>query len=167
MKARSNQVLYKSVVEHITCTLYLWCSVWLLPLTNMFMAGEIYNAIFHQKCENESRWRFIHRSASLFVIVISLFVAVGRGALLGDLCVVHLEGGDVLSGLAELALLHAFAHVPDNMHRWSLQGGPSGRGTLFVDITIKVLLHYKPLILKLNSYLNVNKSLSSTRWTTL
>ena len=45
------------------------------------------------------------------------------------------------------------------------QGGPTGRGTLFVDIKLKAPLQYKLLILK--SYFNVNKSLSSTRWTTL
>ena len=31
----------------------------------------------------------------------------------GDLLVVLLQGGEVLAGLGELALLHALAHVPD------------------------------------------------------
>ena len=44
-----------------------------------------------------------------------------------------------------------------------LQGGPSGRGTQFADIKIK----YELLIVKLNSYLNVNTSLTPTRWTTM
>ena len=46
-----------------------------------------------------------------------------------------------------------------------VHGGPSGRGTLFVDIKLKVPPQYKLILL--NSYFNVNKSLSSTRWTTL
>jgi len=37
----------------------------------------------------------------------------------------------------------------------------------FVDIKLKVPPMYKLLILKRNYYFNVNKSLSSTRWTTL
>ena len=37
----------------------------------------------------------------------------------------------------------------------------------FVDIKFKVLQLYKLLILKRNSYCNVNKRLSFTRWTTL
>ena len=45
-----------------------------------------------------------------------------------------------------------------------LHGGPSGLGMQFVDIKLKVLLEYKLLILKHNSYSNVNKRLSVTRW---
>ena len=48
-----------------------------------------------------------------------------------------------------------------------MQGGPSGRRTLFAVIKLKVPPQYKLLILKCNSYFNVIKSLSSTRWTTL
>ena len=44
----------------------------------------------------------------------------------------------------------------------SLQGGPSGRGTQFIDIKLKVVPQ-----LKRNSFCNVNKSFSSTRCTTL
>ena len=47
------------------------------------------------------------------------------------------------------------------------KGVPSGCGTLFVDVKLKVLPLYKFLILKRNSYCNVNKRVSSTRWTTL
>ena len=43
----------------------------------------------------------------------------------------------------------------------------TGRGIQFDDIKLKVPSEYKRLILKRNSYLNVNKSLSSTRWATL
>ena len=50
---------------------------------------------------------------------------------------------------------------------FALQGGPSGRGTMFVDIKFKVPPQYELLILKHNSYCNVNERLSSTRWTTL
>ena len=48
-----------------------------------------------------------------------------------------------------------------------VQGGPSGRGMQSVDIKLKVPLEYKLLIRKCNSYLNVNKRLSVTRWATL
>ena len=51
-----------------------------------------------------------------------------------------------------------------------IQGGPSGRGTLLVDINLKVPPQYELRILnkaELNSYFNVNKSCSSTIWTTL
>ena len=44
-----------------------------------------------------------------------------------------------------------------------LQGGPSGRGTMLVNINLKVLL----LTLKRNSYFNVNKRLPLNRCTTL
>ena len=37
----------------------------------------------------------------------------------------------------------------------------------FPGVRLKVLPHFKLLILKGNSYFNVHKSLSSTRWTTL
>ena len=36
--------------------------------------------------------------------------------------------------------------------RRTIQCGPSGRGTLFVDIKFKVLPQYKLIILKRNSY---------------
>ena len=45
-----------------------------------------------------------------------------------------------------------------------VQGGPSGCRTLFVDIKLKVLPLYELLMLKSNSYFNVNKRLSATRW---
>ena len=48
-----------------------------------------------------------------------------------------------------------------------VQGGPSGRGTLFVEIKFKVLSQYKLLRLKCNCQFEVNIRLSSTRWTTL
>ena len=48
-----------------------------------------------------------------------------------------------------------------------LQSGLSGRGALFVDIKLKVPPQPKLLRLKCCSYCNVNKRLSSTRWTTL
>ena len=48
-----------------------------------------------------------------------------------------------------------------------IQGGPSGRGILFVDIKLKVPPRYKFQILKCNSFLKVNKKLSSTRCATL
>ena len=48
-----------------------------------------------------------------------------------------------------------------------LQGGPSSHGIQFVDMKLKVLLQYTILILKRNSYFNVNKRLSSTRLATL
>ena len=48
-----------------------------------------------------------------------------------------------------------------------VQGGPSVRGRLFVDIKLKVPSQYELLMLKCNSYFNVNKRLTSTRWTTL
>ena len=48
-----------------------------------------------------------------------------------------------------------------------LQGSPSGRGILFVDMKLKVPPQYKLLILKRNSFFKVNKKLSSTRWATL
>ena len=38
-----------------------------------------------------------------------------------------------------------------------LQSGPSGRGTLFVDIKLEALPEYKFLILKSSSYFNVGK----------
>ena len=38
-----------------------------------------------------------------------------------------------------------------------VQGGPSGCRTLFVDIKLKVLPLYELLMLKSNSYYNVNK----------
>ena len=49
----------------------------------------------------------------------------------------------------------------------TIQGGPSGRGTQFVDIKLKLMPQYKLLILNRNSYFNVSKRLSSTRRTTL
>ena len=45
----------------------------------------------------------------------------------------------------------------------NVQGGSSGRGTLFVDIKLKVPPQYELLILKRNSYFKV----IATRWTTL
>ena len=48
-----------------------------------------------------------------------------------------------------------------------IQGGPSGRGILFVDIKLKVQPQYKLIILERNSFFEVNKRLSSTRWATL
>ena len=45
--------------------------------------------------------------------------------------------------------------------------GPCGRGTLFVDIKLKVPPQYTLLMLKRNSYFNVNKRMSTTRWTTM
>ena len=48
-----------------------------------------------------------------------------------------------------------------------VQGGSSGRGTLFVDIKFKVLSQFKLLILKCNSQFEVNKRLFATRWATL
>ena len=42
-----------------------------------------------------------------------------------------------------------------------------GRGMQFVDIQLKVPPWFKLLILKRNSYFNVNKRLSATKWTTL
>ena len=49
-----------------------------------------------------------------------------------------------------------------------VQGGPFGRGTLFVDINVKFPPLYKLLILKSNSYSNVNKRPDQmTRWTTM
>ena len=47
----------------------------------------------------------------------------------------------------------------------SLQGGPSGRGTQFIDIKLKVPPQHK--LRKGNSGFDVNIRLSSTRWTTL
>ena len=44
----------------------------------------------------------------------------------------------------------------------TIQGGPSGRGIQYVDIKLKVPPQYKLLILKRNSYFNVNKRLSSS-----
>ena len=49
----------------------------------------------------------------------------------------------------------------------SIQGGPSGHGTQFFDIKLKVMPQYKLLVLKCYPYCNANKSLYSTRWTTL
>ena len=43
----------------------------------------------------------------------------------------------------------------------------TGGGILFVDIKLKVPLQYKILSLKHNSYFNINKRLSATRWATL
>ena len=48
-----------------------------------------------------------------------------------------------------------------------LQGDPSGRGTLFVDINSTVPPHNELLILKRKSYFNFRKRLSWTRWTTM
>ena len=59
--------------------------------------------------------------------------------------------------------IHVLGPGPEN--EIILQGNPSGRGTLFAVIKIKVLPQYKFLLLKWNSYFNVNKRLSSTRWT--
>ena len=39
-----------------------------------------------------------------------------------------------------------------------VQGGPSGRGTLFVNIKLEVLPQYKLLLLKCNLYFSVDKS---------
>ena len=46
-----------------------------------------------------------------------------------------------------------------------VQGGPSGHRTQLIYIKLKVPPQHKLLILKCNSYFNVNMSL--TRWTTL
>ena len=48
-----------------------------------------------------------------------------------------------------------------------IQGVPSGCGMQFVYVKLKDPLDYKLLILMCNYYYNVNKSLSSTRWTPL
>ena len=49
-----------------------------------------------------------------------------------------------------------------------VQGGPSGRGILFVDIKLKVLPHYELLLLQnATLFSKVTKRLSSTRWATL
>ena len=45
-----------------------------------------------------------------------------------------------------------------------MEGDPSERGRLFVDMKLKVSPLYTLLILKRNSYFNVNKRLSATRW---
>ena len=45
---------------------------------------------------------------------------------------------------------------------YMVQGGPSGRGTVFLDIKFKV-----PSQFKLPIQLEVNKRLSSTRWATM
>ena len=52
-------------------------------------------------------------------------------------------------------------------YHYRVAGGPSGRGTLFIDIKFRVLTLYKLLILKRNSQFEVNKRLSMTRWATL
>ena len=49
----------------------------------------------------------------------------------------------------------------------TVQSDPSGRGKLLVDNKLKVLLHYKLLILNRSFLSNVNKRLSVTRWATL
>ena len=49
----------------------------------------------------------------------------------------------------------------------SVQSGPSGRGTQFVDIKLQVPPQYKLFIQKRNSSSNVHKRLSLTRLTTL
>ena len=46
-----------------------------------------------------------------------------------------------------------------------VQGGPSGRGKVFIEI--KFAFQYRPLLLKRNSYKAVNKSSSTTTWATL
>ena len=45
-----------------------------------------------------------------------------------------------------------------------VQGGPTGRGTLFFDIYLKVQPQYKVHIQICNSNFNVTKRLSSARW---
>mmetsp|Transcript_12949 Transcript_12949/g.27497 ORF Transcript_12949/g.27497 Transcript_12949/m.27497 type:complete len:273 (-) Transcript_12949:506-1324(-) len=46
------------------------------------------------------------------LVLLSLLLALALGGLGADLLVVLLEGGQVLTGLGELALLHALADVP-------------------------------------------------------
>ena len=50
---------------------------------------------------------------------------------------------------------------------WKLQGGPSGQGKVFVDIKVKVQSQYRPLLLKRNFQIAVNKNSSTTTWATL
>ena len=52
-----------------------------------------------------------HHSPFLHLFFAILVLALER--VDGDLLVVLLQGGEVLAGLGELALLHALAHVPD------------------------------------------------------
>ena len=53
-----------------------------------------------------------HHSPFLHIFSFALLVLVLE-RVDGDLLVVHLQGGEVLAGVGELALLHALAHVPD------------------------------------------------------
>ena len=46
------------------------------------------------------------------LVLLALLLALALGRLGADLLVVLLEGGEVLAGLGELALLHALADVP-------------------------------------------------------
>ena len=71
--------------------------------------------------------------------------------------------------LLVLGQLLKFRNFESRFLKRNIQGGPSGHGIQFVDIKLKVLPQYELLILKRNSYVNVNvnKRLSSTRWTTL
>merc|ERR1719238_2235847 len=46
------------------------------------------------------------------LVLLALLLALALSGLGADLLVVLLEGGEVLAGLGELALLHALAHVP-------------------------------------------------------
>merc|ERR1712078_785457 len=46
------------------------------------------------------------------LVLLALLLALALGRLSADLLVVLLEGGKVLAGLGELALLHALADVP-------------------------------------------------------
>ena len=75
--------------------------------------------------------------------------------------------------VGEICLLFGHAHrspnpQPISEHRLlCIQGGPSGRRTLFVGIKLKVPLQFKFLILKRNSFFNDNIRLSLTGWTTL
>merc|ERR1712066_915471 len=46
------------------------------------------------------------------LVLLALLLALAFGGLGADLLVVLLEGGEVFTGLGELALLHALADVP-------------------------------------------------------
>ena len=63
-------------------------------------------------------------------------------------------------------ILHNVGIDHPNFFSAGVQGGPSGCRTQLVDIKFIVPSQFKLIILKRNSYCNVNKSLSSNRWNT-
>ena len=72
-----------------------------------------------------------------------------------------------LVGTTVLTLLSGLSRQSRRYFPPIVQGGPSGHGVQFVDIKLTVPPLYTLLIRKRNYYVNVNKSLSLTRWTTL